>query len=192
MGSKASPQDRLVDLIGKLPSCLVAFSGGVDSAVVAKAAQLALGDSAVAVTGVSASLATGELETAQRIAQAIGIRHQTVSTDELLQDGYLENQPNRCWHCKTELYQQLESLGKQLGIQNILNGANLDDCGDFRPGMKAAAEHQVRSPLMECGIDKTGVREIAQAWNLEVWDQTGDALPSRAASSTASTSRPNA
>ena len=171
MDLDASPQDRLVATIAELPSCLVAFSGGVDSAVVAKAAQLALGDRAVAVTGVSASLAEGELETAQRIAQAIGIRHETVTTDELSQDGYLENRPNRCWHCKTELYERLEVLGDELGITDILNGANTDDTGDFRPGMKAAAEHRVHSPLAECGFDKGAVRQIAQGWGLEVWDK---------------------
>ena len=170
-GMPTQTSERLVAQIAELPSCLVAFSGGVDSAVVAKAAQIALGDSAVAVTGVSASLASGELETAQRIALAIGIRHETLATDELSRDGYLANAPNRCWHCKTELYEQLALLGKRLGIAHILNGANTDDSGDFRPGMKAADEHHVRSPLIECGIDKVGVREIAKLWNLEVWDK---------------------
>lgn len=171
MSNQNSQADQLVTWIAELPNCLVAYSGGVDSAVVAKAAYLALGDAAVAATGVSSSLATGELETAQRIAAAIGIRHEAVSTDEFERDGYLENQPNRCWHCKTELYEQLRVLGDELGIQHMLNGANTDDRGDFRPGMKAATEHEVRSPLIECGIDKAGVREIAKAWDLEVWDK---------------------
>lgn len=171
MSNQNSQADQLVTWIAELPNCLVAYSGGVDSAVVAKAAYLALGDAAVAATGVSSSLATGELETAQRIAAAIGIRHEAVSTDEFERDGYLENQPNRCWHCKTELYEQLRVLGNELGIQHMLNGANTDDRGDFRPGMKAATEHEVRSPLIECGIDKAGVREIAKAWDLEVWDK---------------------
>jgi len=171
MKSHASPAERLVALIEELPSCLVAFSGGVDSAVVAKAAHLALGENAVAVTGVSASLASGELETARRIAGAISIRHETLATDELSRDGYLANAPNRCWHCKTELYEQMRSLGQRLGIAHILNGANTDDTGDFRPGMKAADEHAVRSPLIECGIDKAGVRELAKFWSLEVWDK---------------------
>ncbi len=171
MALETSPLDRLVALIAELPSCLVAFSGGVDSAVVAKAAHLALGEKAIAVTGVSASLASGELETAQRIAQAIGIRHETLATDEFGREGYLENEPNRCWHCKTELYEQLQVLGSELGVSHLLNGANTDDTGDFRPGMKAAAEHRVHSPLAECGLDKKAVRQIAQTWNLEVWDK---------------------
>lgn len=164
-------QEQLVNLIAEFPGCLVAFSGGVDSAVVAKAAHLALGDRAIAVTGVSASLATGELETAQRIAQAIGVRHETIHTDELSQEGYLANQPNRCWHCKTELYEQLSRFGEQVGVAILLNGANADDQSDFRPGMQAASEHAVRSPLAECGFNKATVRRLASDWELEVWDK---------------------
>ncbi len=154
-----------------MPSCLVAFSGGVDSAVVAKAAFTALRDRAVAVTGVSASLASGELEAASRIAKSIGIRHEIIATDELHNQSYLQNQPNRCWHCKTVLYGQLRELANRLGFEVLLNGANADDQGDFRPGMRAAEEHQVRSPLVECGFSKATVRGVARHWNLEVWDK---------------------
>ena len=163
--------EQLVSRIAELRSCLVAFSGGVDSAVVAKAAHLALGDRAIAVTGVSASLAAGELDIARRIAQFIGIQHETISTDELSDPGYLQNAPNRCWHCKTELYEQMQKLADRLGRPVLLNGANLDDQGDFRPGMQAAEEHNVHSPLLECGIDKQGVRQLARYWELEVWDK---------------------
>ena len=166
-----APHDRLVRALSELPSCLVAFSGGVDSAVVAKAAQLALGARAIAVTGVSASLAAGELETAQRIARAIGIRHEIVATEELADAEYLENRPDRCWHCKDELYQQLEALANRWECEWIANGANADDLSDFRPGMRAADEHRVRSPLAECGFDKRTVRQIAQHWELEVWNK---------------------
>ena len=124
--------EQLVSLLAQMPDCVVAFSGGVDSAVVAKAAYLALGEQAIAVTGVSASLATGELETAQRIANSIGIQHEIVATDELNQPSYLENQPNRCWHCKTELYDQLKQVANRLGKSVLLNGANVDDLGDFQ------------------------------------------------------------
>lgn len=167
----AARQEQLVAHLAQLPSCMVAYSGGVDSAVVAKAAYVALGSRAIAVTGLSASLASGELETAKRIAASVGIHHETVETDEFSQAGYLENRPNRCWHCKTELYQQMRVFGEQLGIKHIVNGANADDAGDFRPGMKAATEHEVGSPLLECGIHKEDVRQIAKAWNLEVWDK---------------------
>ncbi|MGI9455215.1 MAG: ATP-dependent sacrificial sulfur transferase LarE, partial [Aeoliella sp.] len=166
-----APHERLVLALSELPSCLVAFSGGVDSAVVAKAAQLALGARAIAVTGVSASLAAGELEAAERIALAIGIRHETVATEELTDPEYLENRPNRCWHCKDELYRQLESLAERWDCDWIVNGANADDLTDFRPGLWAADEHRVRSPLAECGIDKSTVRQIARQWQLEVWDK---------------------
>ena len=171
MTEAAQRHQQLVRRIAEFPSCVVAFSGGVDSAVVAQAAYLALGDRALAVTGVSASLAAGELETAQRIAKAIGIRHTTIATDELSDPGYLQNEPRRCWHCKTELYTQMRQLADRLGLDTLLNGANLDDQGDFRPGMQAASEHDVRSPLLECGIDKQGVRQLAQYWDLEVWDK---------------------
>lgn len=169
--SSSTTSDRLTDSIAELGSCVVAFSGGVDSSVVAKAACLALGDRAVAITGVSASLAQGELAIAERIAKAIGIRHVTVGTEELADEGYLANQPNRCWHCKDELYTQLFQQAQQMECEWIVNGANVDDLGDFRPGMKAAAEHRVRSPLAECGLDKAAVRKLAQSWDLEVWDK---------------------
>ena len=161
----------LVELIASFGSCAVAFSGGVDSAVVAKAAQLALGPAAVAVTGRSASLASGELEAASQLAGLIGIRHVVVDTDELAQADYAANGPDRCFHCKTELYTQLESLAGELGAATIANGANIDDLGDYRPGMRAAAEHRVRSPLAECGLDKAAVRRLALEWDLPVWDK---------------------
>jgi uncharacterized protein len=167
----SSAQEQLLACFETVPNCLVAFSGGVDSAVVAKAAHVALGDRAVAVTGVSASLASGELETARRIAQAIGIRHEILNTDELDDPGYLANAPNRCWHCKTELYSQMRRLADRLRFQFIVNGTNFDDLGDFRPGLQAAAEHKVLSPLVDCRINKQGVRQLALDWNLEVWDK---------------------
>lgn len=169
--STTNYQRLLREYLEKLPNCMVAFSGGVDSAVVAKAAQIALGERALAVTGVSASLAAGELAVARRVAAAIGIRHETLDTDELSDSGYLKNEPSRCWHCKTELYSQIRRLADKLGIVAIANGTNVDDLGDFRPGLQAAEEHGVLSPLVACGIDKQGVRELAQAWGLEVWDK---------------------
>jgi pyridinium-3,5-biscarboxylic acid mononucleotide sulfurtransferase len=169
--SSSSDREALVDSLAKLSDCLVAFSGGVDSAVVAKAARLALGDRAVAVTGVSASLAAGELEAAQRIAKSIGIRHETTNTDELNDPGYLANAPNRCWHCKNELYSQMRSLADRIGFVHLANGTNFDDLGDFRPGLDAAREQGVISPLVDCQIGKDGVRQLARNWQLEVWDK---------------------
>ena len=153
--------DALLELLRSFDSCAVAFSGGVDSAVVAKAAQLALGDHAVAVTGASASLAEGELDAAREIAAQIGIRHEILSTGEFNDPNYTANPSNRCYFCKTELYDQLEPLAKRLELAVIVNGANVDDAGDWRPGMQAAGEHQVRSPLLECGFTKADVRALA-------------------------------
>lgn len=161
----------LLDRIRGYGSCVVAFSGGIDSTVVAKAAQLALGDQALAVTGTSASLAGGELEEAQALAALIGIRHEVIPTEEFQKEEYLRNSGDRCYHCKTELYLRLEGLAERFGDAVLLNGANVDDQGDYRPGMKAAAEHRVRSPLLECGITKAEVRQLAAHWQLPTWDK---------------------
>jgi pyridinium-3,5-biscarboxylic acid mononucleotide sulfurtransferase len=171
MSDVESKAARLVDLIAGYDSCAVAFSGGIDSTVVAKGAQLALGQRAVAVTGTSASLAAGELDEAQALAELIGIRHEVISTDEFANPDYVRNAPDRCYHCKTELYTQIEGMSERLGVRVILNGANLDDLGDYRPGLKAAGEHRVASPLVECGFHKSDVRQLAAHWKLPTWDK---------------------
>jgi uncharacterized protein len=167
----AQNRDELIAKLRSYESCLVAFSGGVDSAVVAKAAQLGLGDRTVAVTGSSASLAAGELNQARSLATSIGIRHEVVRTEEFDDASYVRNAPDRCYHCKTELYSQLMPIAARLGMAVIANGANVDDLGDYRPGMIAAGEHEVRSPLVECGINKALVRQLAAEWGLSVWDK---------------------
>ena len=171
MSELTAKRDALLELIGGYESCAVAFSGGIDSTVVAKAAQLALGPRAVAGTGTSASLAAGELEEARELARLIGIRHEVIATDEFSNPDYLRNAPDRCYHCKTELYTQIEGLAERLGVAVVLNGANLDDLGDYRPGMNAAAEHGVASPLAECGFRKDDVRALAAEWELPTWDK---------------------
>jgi pyridinium-3,5-biscarboxylic acid mononucleotide sulfurtransferase len=168
---RISMRDRLLTLIGSYESCAVAFSGGVDSAVVAKAAQVALADKAVAVTGASAALAAGELDAARVLAQLIGVRHVILPTEEFANPSYVANDPDRCYHCKTELYSQLGNLTERLGVRVVVNGANADDLGDFRPGMRAADEHAVRSPLAECGLTKEDVRALAADWQLPVADK---------------------
>jgi uncharacterized protein len=164
-------RERLLETLRSYGSCLVAFSAGVDSTVVAKAAKVALGDLAVAVTGTSASLAGGELVQACELARLIGIRHEAVSTGELGDPNYVRNGADRCYHCKTELYDELLPIAARLGMKVIANGANADDLGDYRPGMAAARERSVRSPLLECGIDKSDVRALAAHWELPVWDK---------------------
>jgi uncharacterized protein len=164
----ATKRDALLTLLGSYGNCAVAFSGGVDSAVVAKAAQLALDEKAVAVTGTSDALAAGELEAARELAAQIGIRHVVISTDEFSNPRYVTNNPDRCYHCKSELYSRLGGLRERLGVSVVANGANADDLGDYRPGMRAASEHGVLSPLAECGLTKQDVRQLAADWQLPV------------------------
>lgn len=163
--------DRLVRAIAELGSCAVAFSAGVDSTVVAKAAHLALQEQAVAVVGVGAALPEGELQAARGLAAEIGIRLVEQPTAEIDNADYQANATDRCYHCKTELYTHVEQVAADLGLAAILNGANADDTGDHRPGMRAATEHAVRSPLLEAGLDKAAVRALAKHWGLSVWDK---------------------
>ncbi|PHR98990.1 MAG: TIGR00268 family protein [Blastopirellula sp.] len=162
---------RLVQTIAEVGSCAVAFSGGVDSSVVAKAAQLALGDKAIAVTGRSASVSQTDLSEAAKVAKEIGMRHLLVDTHEGEREAYIRNESDRCFHCKTELYSIIDRVMEEQQINTLLNGANVDDQGDHRPGMIAAKNYEVRSPLIECGINKQMVRQLAQHWNLPVWDR---------------------
>ena len=164
-------RDRLLQILSGYDRVAVAFSAGVDSTIVAMAAQLACGERAVAVTAVSPSLAAGEKEEAERLAKRIGIRHIIVSTNEFSDSNYLSNPVNRCYFCKSELYSRLVALAPTLGVDVLVNGANLDDRGDYRPGMKAANEYMVRSPLIEAEFTKADVRELAQLWDLPVWDK---------------------
>jgi uncharacterized protein len=167
----AAKRDRLLDILRGYGGVAVAYSGGVDSTVVAKAARLALGAAAVAVTATSASLASGELQAAAELARAIGIRHVVIDTEEFDDPNYVRNASNRCYFCKTELYTQLEQLLPNLGVAVIANGANTDDTGDWRPGMSAASEHLVRSPLIDARLSKAEVRLLAEHWGLPNWDK---------------------
>jgi uncharacterized protein len=167
----AAKRDRLLNVLRGLGRVAVAFSGGVDSTVVAKAAHLALGDAAVAVTADSPSVPRAELDDARRLAVHIGIRHLIVPTDEFADPDYVRNDGSRCYYCKSELYSRIETLLPGLGVDVICSGANLDDRGDYRPGLTAAAEHAVRHPLQEAGFTKADVRALAHAWGLPVWDK---------------------
>jgi uncharacterized protein len=154
--------------IHALGRVVVAYSGGVDSSVVAALAHRALGDAALAVTAVSPALASGELDAARGVARRIGIRHVEIATDEFARDGYRRNKRDRCYHCKTELYTSLAGCADGA---TVLSGANADDLGDWRPGLRAAAEHAVVHPLVEEGVGKDLVRQIARALGVSSADK---------------------
>jgi uncharacterized protein len=156
-------------------SVVVAYSGGVDSALVAAVAHEELGDRALAVTADSPSLARSELTDAAALAGRIGMAHRTVKTNEMEREGYRANGPDRCYFCKDTLYVELAKLAIEAGFAAVANGTNVDDLGDFRPGISAATEHGVRSPLVDAGFSKSDVREAAKAMGLPVWDKPAQA-----------------
>ncbi|MFN9717249.1 MAG: ATP-dependent sacrificial sulfur transferase LarE [Planctomycetota bacterium] len=160
--------ERLTAFLRELGPVAVAYSGGVDSAVVARAAFAVWGARAVAITAISPSLAASDREIAKVEAARIGIRHVELSTSEFQRDEYRRNAGDRCFFCKDTLYTLAATHMSELGVTCLVNGANADDLGDYRPGMQAAKNHQVRSPLLELGLTKQEVRELARYWNLSV------------------------
>ncbi len=167
----APKRDALLNWLGELPGAAVAFSGGVDSAVVAQAAFLALGSRAIAITADSPSVPRSEIALAREVATRIGIAHRVVNTNEFENPDYTRNAGDRCYFCKSELYSRIQTLLPELGFEIILSGANLDDLGDYRPGLIAAAERGIRHPLQEAKFTKADVRSLAKHWNLPVWDK---------------------
>ncbi|HJP30012.1 MAG TPA: ATP-dependent sacrificial sulfur transferase LarE [Candidatus Latescibacteria bacterium] len=161
----------LNDILRGLGRVLIGYSGGVDSALLAVAAQRVLGEEAIAVTADSESYAEGELELAVDIVQRFGIRHRIVETRELDNPDYASNPIDRCYFCKTELFVHMEQLATELQVDNLLYGNNKDDVGDYRPGATAASEHGVRAPLKEAGFTKADVRELARRWDIPVWNR---------------------
>jgi uncharacterized protein len=163
--------ERLLATLSDMGSALVCYSGGVDSALVLAAAHRALGPRAVGMTAVSPSLAPFEKEAAIAIAAQIGARHELVESHEIERSGYVENSPNRCFHCKTELYEIAEQKRAEWGLAYVLNGTNLDDLGDHRPGLAAADERGARHPMVDVGLTKADVRALSRALDLPTWDK---------------------
>ena len=162
---------KLEEILTSLGSILVAFSGGTDSSLVLKVAHDVLGDKAVAMTAVSASLPASERLEAGQIARQIGARHILVESDETSDPEYLANTPNRCFFCKKETYGKLTAYAEAHGFNVIVDGTNADDTGDYRPGRKAASEYHIRSPLLEAGFTKAEIRILSKELGLPNWDK---------------------
>ena len=163
--------ERLQSIFHEMERALIAYSGGVDSALVAKVACDVLGDRALAVTAVSPSLLPEDLETARSQAERMGIVHREVSTHEMENPNYTSNPVNRCYFCKSELHDTLKPLALQWGYPYVVDGVNADDLSDYRPGIQAAKERGARSPLAETGMTKLDVRQLSKQLGLPWWDK---------------------
>jgi pyridinium-3,5-biscarboxylic acid mononucleotide sulfurtransferase len=173
---------QLEDSLGKLSSLLVAYSGGVDSAYLAWAAHQVLGERMLAVTALSASYSSHDRQMAENCAQQFHIPHEFILTDEVSSPSYRANNPDRCYFCKDELFTKLDEMAAKRGFAAIAYGVNVDDCGDWRPGQRAAQKHCVLTPLLEAQLTKAEIRELARQANLPVWDRPASAcLASRVA-----------
>ena len=164
-------QERLFRDLAGMRRVIVAFSGGADSAYLAWAANQVLGPGAVAITADSASLPESHKRDAEAFVQRFQIVHEYIKTYEFDNPDYVRNDPNRCFHCKDELFTRLEQVGRERGWEHIVYGVNVDDLGDYRPGQNAAKQHQVSAPLADAGLTKAEIRELSRLADLPTWDR---------------------
>jgi uncharacterized protein len=162
---------HLKALLDEMKPAVLAYSGGVDSSLLLRAASEVMGAGLIAATAVSETYPAGELQSAKDFARSLGVTHRILRTEELASEEYVQNPPDRCYYCKKELFEKLRKLADTEGISFILEGSNTDDLSDHRPGRKAAGEYAIRSPLVEAGLSKSEVRELARGLALPVWDK---------------------
>jgi uncharacterized protein len=168
-------QEKLFSILKPMRRVIVAYSGGADSAYLAWAAHRMLGGNALAITADSASIPESHKDAAEAFARECGFRHEYIETREFDNPDYIKNDPNRCFHCKDELFTRLELVARERGIEHIAYGVNVDDLGDYRPGQKAAKLHQAKAPLVDAGLTKAEIRELSRLTGLSTWDRPASA-----------------
>src|SRR6202049_3579875 len=168
---------QLFAALEQMGSVIVAYSGGADSAYLAWAANRVLGSRAIAITADSASFPESHKADAEAFAREHGIRHEYIATREFDNPDYVANNPDRCFHCKDELFTRLDEVARERGIAHVVYGVNLDDLGDYRPGQRAAKLHQVKAPLVEAALTKAEIRELSRLAGLSTWDRPASACP---------------
>ena len=168
-------EERLFAMLGGMGRVIVAFSGGTDSAYLGWAANRVLGANALAITADSASLPESHKRDAEEFVRRFGMAHEYIQTYEFENPDYLRNDPNRCFHCKDELFTRLDQVSRERGYEHVVYGVNLDDLGDYRPGQNAAKKHEVEAPLADAGLTKAEIRELSRIAGLPTWDRPASA-----------------